>query len=626
MPPEIAPITQAPAAHVINTLDPTKPPADPGELREFLLRELEIVTPRVPLLSPASIPLDYLSHAFFEGRRFPPPGGAPHDPPLDSPSNTDTHERAPADCCVWANRGGGKTFLGAVATLLDMIFKPGIEIRILGGSLEQSHRMHEYLTALVDRPRIRGLLSARGVTDKRVRFSSGSRAEILAQSEAAVRGTRVQKVRCDEVELFKSDVWDAIQLTTRSLKLHGPWGPRVRGSIEALSTMHRPMGLMWRIVGDCQGGQEALHMQPAPMVTPTIEGIAIGDGPHDANDPAGDVAGGGGGVDGVVRARPEERVLFRWGVIDVLEHCTDDRPCEPCGLRVECDGRAKLRLASVAGHYHIDDALSAKARVSVSQWRSEMLCGRPSRSDSVYPEFDPAVHVFDSEVAIPTPLPDPNADPLAPSPVVPESIGSPPPTLICGMDFGVRSPAVILWALLGVEGSLRVIDESVVSGEKTGSHVERIVSSRWGRPAWVGIDPAGCAKNEQTLLSAADLLRRSGLEIRAKRIGVHQGVRLVQARLAPALFVVGGGVAGRQSHSGAERGQGLTNSLAEPRVLIHARCIKLIEAMSRYHYDPDRRECIDPVKDGNDHACDALRYMIINIDARAAPGKSYRYT
>ncbi len=617
MPPEVASITEAPAAHVIDTLDPTKPPTDPGELREFLLREFDIVTPRVPLLAPASIPLEYLSHAFFEGRRFPPPDGEP----LDPSSAMEPHERAPADCCVWANRGGGKTFLGAVATLLDMIFKPGIEIRILGGSLEQSHRMHEYLTTLVERPRIRGLLSARGITDKRVRFSSGSRAEILAQSEAAVRGTRVQKVRCDEVELFKSDVWDAIQLTTRSLELHGPWGTRVRGSIEALSTMHRPMGLMWRIVGDCQGGQEALQMQSAPMVIPTIEGAAICDAPRKAGGGAHGAAADGDGR--LPRARPEGRVLFRWGVIDVLEHCPDDRPCDPCGLRVECDGRAKLRPASVAGHFQIDDALSAKARVSVSQWRSEMLCGRPSRSDSVYPEFDPAVHVFDSEIVIAGQEPDPNADPLAPSPVVPVMTGAKAPTLICGMDFGVRSPAVILWALLGADDSLRVIDESVVSGEATGTHVERIINSRWGRPAWVGIDPAGCAKNEQTLLSAADLLKRAGFETRAKRIGIHQGVRLVQARLAPALFLVRGG---RESQRDGERAAGCLSAHVEPRVLIHARCVKLIEAMSRYHYDPDRRECIDPVKDGNDHACDALRYMIINIDARATPGKGYRYT
>ena len=44
-------------------------------------------------------------------------------------------------------RGAGKTRLGAIATLLDLLHKPGINIRILAGSLEQSLRMWEHLTA-----------------------------------------------------------------------------------------------------------------------------------------------------------------------------------------------------------------------------------------------------------------------------------------------------------------------------------------------------------------------------------------------------------------------------------------------------------------------------------------------
>jgi len=35
-----------------------------------------------------------------------------------------------------------------------------------------------------------------------VRLENGSGAAVLTQSEKAVRGVRVQKVRCDEVELF----------------------------------------------------------------------------------------------------------------------------------------------------------------------------------------------------------------------------------------------------------------------------------------------------------------------------------------------------------------------------------------------------------------------------------------
>ena len=43
------------------------------------------------------------------------------------------------------------TYERAIATLLDMVHKPGIQVRILGGSLEQSCRMHEHLRRMLER-------------------------------------------------------------------------------------------------------------------------------------------------------------------------------------------------------------------------------------------------------------------------------------------------------------------------------------------------------------------------------------------------------------------------------------------------------------------------------------------
>jgi hypothetical protein len=42
--------------------------------------------------------------------------------------------------------------------------------------------------------------------------------------------------------------------------------------------------------------------------------------------------------------------------------------------------------------------------------------------------------------------------------------------------------------------------------------------------------------------------------------------------------------------------------------------VKLIESIERYHYPRDRPECSVPEKDGNDHAVDALRYLVQNVD------------
>ncbi len=564
--------------HVARAVDEDGPPRTPGELLTLLRDRLEIVTPGVGLIEGASTPLSYLTHTFFEGRMF---EAGQEDGPV---------ARGPADCCVWANRGGGKTFLGAVATLLDMVFKPGIEVRILGGSLDQSKRMYEHLSRLVLRPELEHLITARSINDKRIRLSNGSRAEIMAQSQASVRGTRVQKVRCDEVELFKPDVWDAAQLTTRSMRVAGPWGETVRGSVEALSTMHKPMGLMWRVVCECEGGAQALNIPDAMAISPEDAAVKASRG-----------------------LCAQTRTLFRWGVVDVLEHCPVERACETCGLFEDCGGKAKERPAKVAGHVHIDDALAAKSRVSISQWRSEMLCTRPNRSDSVYPEFDPQIHVKAEGGDVPQAIASEMQDPLAPSPVVPVTeSGDEPATLVCGMDFGLRCPTAILWALLTNEGLLRVVDESVVENESTAAHIERIISSRWGRPAWVAIDPAGGNRSEQTMLSSLDLLTRAGLTVRNARKTIHVGVRLVQARLAPALFHV-------RTPSGG------LDYAPKPRLLIHPRCTKLIEAMTKYHYDPDRPYSNEPVKDGPDHVCDALRYMVLNIDAHPGPGKGFRY-
>ncbi|MDD2904100.1 MAG: hypothetical protein PHU44_16870, partial [Syntrophales bacterium] len=50
------------------------------------------------------------------------------------------------DSVCWANRGGGKTLLGALATWLDTVFKSECATKILGGSLEQSKKMYQHLT------------------------------------------------------------------------------------------------------------------------------------------------------------------------------------------------------------------------------------------------------------------------------------------------------------------------------------------------------------------------------------------------------------------------------------------------------------------------------------------------
>lgn len=499
-------------------------PKTPDELHAWMIAHLDVHLSRRPAVEGHAAPFDYIVHSFFEGRGSWTPG----------PPAPDT---APADCIVWANRGGGKTFLGAIATTLDLVFKPGIQIRILGGSLDQAARMHTHLRTLFARDNLAPLVNGR-ITERRIRLTNGSSVELLAQSQTSVRGTRVQKLRCDEVELFDPMVWEAAQLTTRAA-VCGPF--HVRGSIDCLSTMHVPHGIMARLVESAGRGRKR---------------------------------------------------LFKWGLIDVLGFCDDHHRCRPpetdarpgpepgtislpvlskpesdCPLLPECDGQAKKR-ADDAGHISIEDALAQKERVGMEVWESEMLCLRPRRSDTVLPEFEPAVHVVRE---------------LPWEPGVPDR-------WVGGMDFGFRA-SVILWAGVDATGLLCIADERCAENVILDEHI-RAIRAGLGRPwpalSWIGVDPAGGSRSDQTGEGSAQVLRDAGLNVRARPMGLLRSLSMVRARLRPAD--------------------------GPPRLLIHERCRRLIESLEKYHYPADRPECLIPVKDGHDHAVDALRYLIVNLD------------
>ncbi len=515
-------------------------PRTPDQLHLWLREHLEIDLPRESVIDGHTTPFAYVAWTFFDASTEPVVKG---DPLAGVP-----------DAVVWANRGGGKTFLGAVATTLDLLFSPGIEVRILAGSMDQAQRMHAHLRRFFAGAALAGLLDGR-VTDKRLRLVNGSVVELLAQSQTSVRGTRVQRVRCDEVELFDPDVWDAVQLTTRS-KTCG--GRLVRGSIECLSTMHVPHGLMHRLVAE---------------------------------------------------AREGKRKLFKWGVVDVLDRCGTERPCgmqsEPptvegreggavvalpvltsgtaarvCKLWEECRGRAKARAGNETGvgvgHVAIEDAIGMKGRVSRSVWEAEMLCLRPKRDDAVLPEFETKIHVVRE-------VPGVEGDKADEARL----------RWVGGMDFGYRSPAVVLWAAVDELGRVWVVDERVRKGQTVAEHAQAIHKAIWPRLAWIGADPAGNAVNEQTATSAVQVLRAAGHVVRTSRLPVARGLELIRQRLRPA------------DQRAGEVGPGL---------FIHERCKGLIESLERYHYPEKDAESTEPVKDGFDHAVDALRYMIQNLD------------
>jgi hypothetical protein len=290
------------------------PPATKRDLKNYVKVFLGIDVPDKKICPEHSSPMDYLWYSFSAD--------------FAATSNSMCERPLNADAVIWANRGGGKTELAAVATLLDCIFKPNCQVRILGGSGEQATRMYEYLTAflhngfeyLLDGP----------VLKSKCRFTNGSAVEVLTQSSTSVRGQHIQKLRCDELELFDEDVFAAAKFTTQSTR-------NITAAMELISTMHRPYGLMQRVISS------------APHI-----GIPV----------------------------------FKWCIWEVVEKCTD-RNCSRCPLSDDCRRCAK----DADGYMKIDDCIAQIRRASRAGWEAEMLCKRPSRENVVFAQFDPDTHV-----------------------------------------------------------------------------------------------------------------------------------------------------------------------------------------------------------------------------------------
>jgi len=294
-------------------------PRTKRDLKNYVKVFLGLDIPDKKICPEHNSPMDYLWHSFS--------------------ADFGPNKKANADAIVWANRAGGKTELAAVATLLDCVFKPNCQVRILGGSGEQAGRMYEYLTDFLRRGYQDFL--AGPVRKNKCRFANGSAVEVLTQSPMSVRGQHIQKLRCDEVELFDEDVFAAAKFTTRSKA-------GLTAAMEMISTMHRPYGLMQKLVSS-----------------------AIRTG----------------------------MPVFKWCLWEVIEKCRD-RNCSQCPLFGDCGGKAR----QANGYLKIDDCITAMRRASRAGWETEMLCKSPSLENVVFDEFDPASHVrqvdYDADLAL----------------------------------------------------------------------------------------------------------------------------------------------------------------------------------------------------------------------------------
>ena len=302
-----------------------RPPRSRRDLKNYVKVFLGVDVPDGKVCCDHNSPMDYLWHSYSTDLRL------SSDDLQFQACNSQlkiANRQCNGDVIVWANRAGGKTELAAVATLLDCLFKPGCQVRILAGSGEQAGRMYEYLRRFLNRGFEEFL--AGPMLRSKCHFVNGSSVEVLTQSATSVRGQHVQKLRCDELELFDEDVFAAAQFTTQSTS-------EIIAGMELISTMHRPYGLMHKAVS-----------------TAAQSGVPV----------------------------------FKWCMWEVIEKCVD-RNCSQCPLDQDCQKKAK----TADGYLKIDDCISQMKRASRAGWEAEMLCKRPSRQNVVFDEFDVAVHI-----------------------------------------------------------------------------------------------------------------------------------------------------------------------------------------------------------------------------------------
>jgi hypothetical protein len=164
----------------------------------------------------------------------------------------------------------------------------------------------------------------------RTHLVNGSNIQIFTASTKSVRGPHPQKLKLDEVDEFEDRIYEAALLIPKSAR-------GIRAGVQIYSTMHKAYGLMNRVVTEA--------------------------------------------------AESGYRV-FKWCVFDVMERCVG-RDCDTCELWEDCEGRAQ----QADGFYPIEDAISARRKVSRETWESEMLCQMPSQEGLIYKEFDLSVHV-----------------------------------------------------------------------------------------------------------------------------------------------------------------------------------------------------------------------------------------
>jgi PBSX family phage terminase large subunit len=175
----------------------------------------------------------------------------------------------------------------------------------------------------------------------------------------------------------------------------------------------------------------------------------------------------------------------------------------------------------------------------------------------VYDEYDPGLHLFDKME-------------------LPEGW-----VRVRAIDYGYTNPFVCLWGAIDYDGRLYIYDEHYQPRMLIKEHADA-VKARGGAYAWTVADHDAQDNAE---------MRNQGVQTKNAKKDVIEGIQKVKARMKV-------------------QGDGF------PRLFISRACRNLVKELGLYSWASPkmgRSELEEPVK-ANDHAMDALRYMVMEID------------
>ena len=242
------------------------------------------------------------------------------------------------------------------------------------------------------------------------------------------------------------------------------------------------------------------------------------------------------------------------------------------------------------------DYLEELKRDNPSSWVKRYVEGSwDAVEGQVWPDFDRDVHVF----------PNINSD------FEIQSVNETPFTAIAGLDHGQTNPTAFIAGYIDEDGNIFISDEYYAKGLVSCHCLEIINKFNIEKFDTIEADPSMMAKTRE----------KSGLPWSIFEEYEDNGISLSPANNNKE---AGWNRVGEYLRTDPEHIHPITGNKGSPRLFISDRCKFLLTELPEYIWKRTSDEHSNPKEEArklNDHACDALRYLIMSLPSPYERGK-----